>query len=116
MRIDPAVTDRLVTVDVALVGEPTRQLRNALTVTGRIQIERVADTLVVDKPTYVRDDQKRADFFRLDADGKRAERVSVEIGRVSVQEIEVLSGLQDGDVVLQGDMTDWLEEPVIRIQ
>jgi RND family efflux transporter MFP subunit len=116
MRIDPAVKDRLVTVDVALVGEPTRQLRPDLTVTGRIQIERVADTLVVGKPPQLRDDQERVELFRLDDEGKRAERVSVEIGRVSAREVEILSGLDAGDQIILADMTEWLEEPVVRIR
>jgi len=116
MRIDPAVTDRLVTVDVELVGDSTRQLRPDLTVNGRIQIERVPETLVVGKPAGLRDDQDRVDLFRLDAGGDRAERVSVEIGRVSAREIEILSGLDAGDEIILADMTEWLEEPVIRIR
>jgi RND family efflux transporter MFP subunit len=116
-RVDPAVSERLVTVDVDLVGKPTRQLRPDLTVTARIEIERVAETLVVDRPPQLRDDQEIVELFRfLDADGRRAERVRVEVGRRSAREVEILSGLKAGDRIILADMTDWLEESVIRIR
>lgn len=115
-RIDPAVSDRLVTVDIDLVGKPRRQLRPDLTVTARIEIDRVPETLVLDRPAGLRDDQQRVDLFRLADDGKRAELASVEIGRVSAREVEILSGLHAGDRVILADMSGWLEEPVIRIR
>jgi HlyD family secretion protein len=116
-RIDPAVTDRLVTVDVDLVGEPTRQLRPDLTVTARIEIQRVADTLVLDKPAGLREDAESVELFRFtDEDQRRAEKVRVEVGRFSASEVEILSGLEAGDRVILANMTDWLEEPVIRIR
>jgi HlyD family secretion protein len=114
-RKDPVVTDRYVTVDINLVGESERQLTPDVSVTARIQIERVENTLVVDKPSNLPDGQGRVELFRLNESSNQAELVSVAIGRVSVQEIEVLSGLEPGDRILQSDMSDWLEEPVIRI-
>lgn len=116
IRIDPAVSERLVTVDVELVGKPARQLRPDLSVVARIEIQRISDTLVVDRPAGLRDDQERVDMFRLDEGGDRARKVSVEIGRVSAREVEVLSGLEAGDRVILADMTEWLEEPVLRIR
>jgi RND family efflux transporter MFP subunit len=116
-RVDPAVSERLVTVDVDLVGKPTRQLRPDLTVTARIEIERVSETLVVDRPPQLRDDQDSVELFRfVDEDGHRAEKVHVEVGRRSAREVEILSGLTAGDRVILADMTDWLEEPVLRIR
>lgn len=114
-RKDPAAVDGLVTVDVEIVSESAHQLRPDVSVTGRIRIERVADTLVVNRPPYIRDGHQRMDLFRLDENGDRAERISAEIGRVSVREMEVLSGVVAGDRILQSDMTDWLDEPLIRI-
>jgi HlyD family secretion protein len=86
-------------------------------VTARIEIERVAETLVVDRPPQLRDDQEIVELFRfLDADGRRAEKVRVEVGRRSAREVEILSGLKAGDRIILADMTDWLEESVIRIR
>jgi multidrug efflux pump subunit AcrA (membrane-fusion protein) len=115
-RIDPAVQERLVTVDVELTGEPTRQLRPDLTVTARIVIDRVPETLVLGRPPTVRDDTETAELFRLDRDGNRASRVTVQIGRISARTVEILDGLEAGDQVILSDMTDWIEEPEVRIR
>jgi RND family efflux transporter MFP subunit len=116
MRIDPAVSERLVTVDVALTGDAERQLRPDLTVTARIVIDRVPDTLVVDRPAGLRDDAEKVELFRLDRDGNRASRVSVEIGRISARSVEIVGGLEAGDRIILADMTEWIEEPEIRIR
>jgi HlyD family secretion protein len=116
MRIDPAVSERLVTVDIELSGEPTRQLRNELSVMAKIVIDRVPETLVLRKPAGMRDDAETAELFRLNGDGSRASRVTVQIGRISQQYIEVLGGVEAGDKILVSDMTDWIEEPEVRIR
>lgn len=116
-RVDPAVIDNLVTIDVDLVEESARQLRPDTSVTARIEIDRVQETLVLDRPPGLRNDQKTVELFRyIDRDGRRAEKVTVTIGRVSAREVEILSGLSAGDRVILSDMQDWLEEPVIRVR
>lgn len=115
-RIDPAVIDRLVIVDVELTGEPGRQLRPDLTVTARIVIDRVPETLVVDRPAGLRDDADEVELFRLDRDGNRASRVSVQIGRISARSVEIVGGLEAGDRIILADMTEWIEEPEVRIR
>lgn len=115
-RVDPTVRDRLVTVDVALdPGAPTT-LRPDLSVTARIELERVDDALVLDRPVNLRDEHETLELFRLAAGGDRAERVTVEIGRASARQVEILSGLADGDRVILADMSDWVGEPVVRIR
>jgi HlyD family secretion protein len=81
-----------------------------------IEIERVADTLIVARPANLRDRQEKADLFRLREDGRSAEKVSVELGRKSAHEVEILSGLEAGDRVILADMSEWIEEPVIQIR
>jgi HlyD family secretion protein len=115
-RISPAVTNRQVEVDVAFVEEPQRQLRPELSVVGRILVGRVPDTLIVERPTNIRDDQTEAQLYRLTDGGQRAERTLLAIGRMSAQEMEILNGLEAGDEIITSDMTDWLEESVIRIR
>ena len=115
-RIDPAVTERLVTVDVELTGDSGRQLRPDLTVTARIVIDRVPETLVVDRPAGLRDDAEEVELFRLDRDGNRALRVPVQIGRISARSVEIVGGLEAGDRIILADMTEWIEEPEVRIR
>jgi multidrug efflux pump subunit AcrA (membrane-fusion protein) len=115
-RVEPAVRDRLVTVDIALKGEGHTGLRPDLSVTARIEIDRAPETLVLDRPAGLRDDQTSANLFRLAGAGNRAERVSVEIGRTSSRQVQIASGLNAGDRVILADMTEWLDEPEIRIR
>jgi HlyD family secretion protein len=110
------VKDRLVTLDVALDGHGHTGLRPDLTVTARIEIARSAETLVLDRPAGLRDDQTSVALFKLDDEGRYATRVDVEIARVSGRQVEVASGLRSGDRVILADMTDWLEEAEIRIR
>jgi HlyD family secretion protein len=114
-RIDPTVRDRLVTVDVELVGESKTPLRPDTSVTARIELERVPDTLLLDRPVQLRDEDETVLLFRR-IDGDRAERVRVEVGRASPRQIEILSGLEPGDDVILADMSEWVDEPVVRMR
>ena len=44
-------------------------------------------------------------LFRFDPDGKNASRVTVKLGRASVNTIEVIEGLKVGDKVILSDMS-----------
>jgi len=113
-RVEPTVRDRLVTVDIALDGTGHTGLRPDLSVTARIEIDRVANTLVLDRPAGLRDDQTTANLFRLDGSA-HARRVPVDIRRVSSRQIEIAGGLKAGDKVILADMTEWFDELEIRI-
>lgn len=116
MRIDPTVRERAVNVDVRLVSDKLPSLRPDLSVTARIELERVDDALVMDRPLAVRGENESISLFRLSASGDRAERVPVEIGRTSQRQVEVLHGLQAGDRVILSDLSDWQEQSVVRIR
>lgn len=106
VRIDPAVVNGTVTVDVALEGELPRGARPDLSVDGTIEIERLQDVLFVGRPAYGQP-ESTIGVFRLDPDGEYARRVTVETGRASVNAIEIRSGLREGDVVILSDMSQW---------
>jgi len=115
-RIDPTVRDRSVHVDVALEDAQLDRLRPDLSVTARIELERVADVLVLDRPAGLRDEFESLRLFRLIESGERARATNVKIGRVSTRQVEVLEGLSAGDRVILADMTEWREEPLLRIR
>ena len=46
-----------------------------------------------------------ASLFKIVNDGKEAVRVSVKLGRASVNTIEVLGGLEVGDKIILSDMS-----------
>ncbi len=105
MRIDPAVRNGTVQVDVALVGELPAGARPDLTVDGIIEIERLTDVVFVGKPAYAQADTV-TQLFRVDESGV-AERVQVRLGRTSVNQVEILEGLDPGDQVILSDISAW---------
>ncbi|MGA2182004.1 MAG: HlyD family efflux transporter periplasmic adaptor subunit [Bryobacteraceae bacterium] len=105
-RIDPAVTNGTVDVDVKLDGKLPDGARPDLSVDGTVEIERLADVLFVGRPVIGQANQKIG-LFKIDPDGKGATRVTVALGRSSVNTIEVVDGLQVGDRVILSDMSAW---------
>lgn len=115
-RIDPTVRDRLVTVDVTLVDTGSVPLRPDLSVLARVELQRVEDVLVLDRPVVSRGGYERLELFRLRRGGDRAERVTVETGRASARQVEIVSGLEEGDVVILTDLSEWADQPELRIR
>lgn len=105
-RIDPAVQNGTVTVDVALDGALPQGARPDLSVDGTIDLDRLSDVLYVGRPA-VGNENSTINLFRLATDGKTAVRVPVKVGRVSVNNIQVLAGLNAGDTVILSDMSRW---------
>ena len=114
-RIDPAVENGTVTVDVALDGELPRGARPDLTVDGSIELERMDDILFVGRPVFGQEESV-VSLFRVEADGTHASRMRVSLGRASVNTIEVLEGLQPGDRVVLSDMSTWDQFDRVRIE
>lgn len=114
-RIDPAVQDGSVTVDVALEGELPRGARPDLSVDGVIEIERLPNVLHVDRPAYGQPGGT-VGLFKLEPGGHTAVRTEVRLGRSSVNTVEVLSGLQEGDVVILADMSAWDRAQKVRLR
>jgi HlyD family secretion protein len=106
MRIDPAVQNGTVTVDVSLEGELPRGARPDLSVDGTIQVERLDDVLHVGRPAYGQANSA-VGLFKLVGDGTEAMRVNVRLGRTSVNTVEILGGLVQGEKVIISDMSRW---------
>jgi HlyD family secretion protein len=104
MRVDPAVQNGTVTVDVKLTGELPKGARPDLSVDGTIDLEKLTDVLYVGRPAFGQENSTIS-LFKLDPDGKGAVRVPVKVGRASVNSIQVLEGLHEGDTVILSDMS-----------
>ncbi|MGH9758314.1 MAG: efflux RND transporter periplasmic adaptor subunit [Candidatus Acidiferrales bacterium] len=106
MRIDPAVVNGTVAVDIALDGPLPSGARPDLSVEGTIEIKRLPDVLYVGRPVHGEPDTT-VGLFKLVDDGKAAERVQVTLGHTSVNAVEITKGLQAGDQVILSDMSAW---------
>jgi HlyD family secretion protein len=103
-RIDPSILNGTVTVDVALNGTLPDGARPDLSVDGTIQLMKLDDVVFVGRPVFGQQDQT-VSLFKIEPDGKYANKVKVAFGRSSVNTIEVKSGLNVGDRVILSDMS-----------
>jgi len=99
MRVDPAVQNATVTVDVKFTGELPKGTRPDLSVDGTIDLERMADVLYVGRPAFGQENSTIS-LFKLNPDGQSAVRMPVKVGRASVNSIQVIEGLREGDTSL----------------
>lgn len=114
-RIDPAVQNGTVTVDVALDGALPQGARPDLSVDGTIDLDRLTDVLFVGRPASGNENSTLS-LFKLAPDGKSARRVPVQVGRASVNSIQVLNGLGQGDTVILSDMSKWDSTDRVRVE
>jgi HlyD family secretion protein len=114
IRVDPAVLEGTVTVDVALLGALPKGARPDLSVDGTIEIERLDGILYVGRPAYGQA-ESTIGLFRLLEDGETAVRVQVQLGKSSVNTIEILEGLEQGDEVILSDTSAWDAYDRIRL-
>ncbi len=114
-RIDPAVRDGSVQVDVTLAGTLPPGARPDLSVDGRIRIALLHDVLSVGRPALAKADGDIS-LFRLDPSGHTATRVPVRIGAASVDRVEILHGLKAGDQVILSDTSQWDKYDQIKIE
>jgi len=113
-RIDPAVQNGTVQVDVEITGELPPGARPDLSVEGTIQIERLANVLYVGRPAFGQPNSE-VRLFRLNASDGIAARVPVKLGRSSVNLIEITQGLNVGDQVVLSDTSAWDAYDRIRL-
>ena len=106
VRIDPSVQNGTVTIDVALPRDLPRSARPDLSIDGNVVIQRLDDVTYVGRPAYGQANQ-RVGMFLVVEDGQYAQRVNVMLGASSVNEIAVLEGLKEGDIVILSDMSQW---------
>jgi HlyD family secretion protein len=105
-RIDPSVQNGTVTVDVTITDPLPRGARPDLSVDGTIELERLDDVVYVGRPAFGQE-HSLVGIFKLDPNGAYATRTQVQLGRSSVNTIEIVSGLQPGDRVILSDMSQW---------
>jgi HlyD family secretion protein len=113
-RIDPSVLNGTVTVDVRLKGPLPAAARPDLSVDGTIQLAKLDEVVYVGRPVFGQENST-AQLFKLEPDGKYANKIKVAFGRSSVNTIEVKDGLKVGDRVILSDMSQYDAYDRIRL-
>jgi HlyD family secretion protein len=120
-RIDPAAQQGTVTVDVKLLldqmpgGKLPEGARPQLSVDGTVEITRLPDVLYVGKPAFGQSNST-VGLFKVIDDGEYAVRTNVQLGLGSVNLIEVIQGLEEGDEVILSDMSRWDSVDRVRLR
>jgi multidrug efflux pump subunit AcrA (membrane-fusion protein) len=114
MRVDPGVQNGTVTVDVKLTGELPKGARPELSVDGTIDLERMDNVLYVGRPAFGQENSTIS-LFKLSPGGQGALRVPVKVGRASVNSIQIIEGLREGDAVIFSDMSRWDNTDRVRL-
>ncbi len=114
-RIDPNVSNGTRTVDVQLDGPLPAGAVPGLSVDGTIDLARLHDVLYVGRPA-LGNDNSTLSLFKETPDRKEAVRVPVKVGRSSVNSIQILEGLKEGDVVILSDMSRYDNVDRIRLE
>ena len=113
-RIDPAVKNGMVLIDVALTSKLPNEARPDLTVDGLIEISNIADALYIKRPVYA-PSHATVNLYTLSDDKGFANKRAVNLGQTSVNNIQILSGLSVGDEVIISDSTAWQDHQQIMI-
>lgn len=114
IRVDPAVEQGTVTVDVELDGKLPKGARPDLSVDGTIELERLDNVVYVGRPAFGQDNST-VGLFKIVAGSSDAIRTPVKLGRSSVNTIEIQEGLQPGDQVILSDTSAWDSHDRIRL-
>ncbi|HEU4993779.1 MAG TPA: HlyD family efflux transporter periplasmic adaptor subunit [Gemmatimonadaceae bacterium] len=115
MRQDPGSAQGTVVVEIAIDGELPRGARADMSVDGTIELERLPNVMYVGRPAYGSADSK-VGLFKVSEDGKEATRITVELGRTSVNTVEIKNGLAVGDSVIISDMSQWDNVSRVRLK
>ncbi|MBZ4398421.1 HlyD family efflux transporter periplasmic adaptor subunit [Myxococcus sp. MISCRS1] len=114
-RVAPAASQGTVRVEVSLPAQLPRGARPDLTVEGTVELERLANVLSVGRPAGAQPNGTMS-LFRLMPGSDEAVRVPVQLGRGSVNAVEVLQGLAEGDQVVLSDMAAWDAVERVRLR
>lgn len=114
IRINPAVRNGTVEVDVAPVGDAPKGLRSGLDVQGEIVLAKLDDVMYMDRPAGVQAGQTLS-VFKLVPDSGTAVRTKAELGRTSANAVQVVAGLKPGDKVVVSDTSQWSQYDRIEL-
>ncbi len=114
IRVDPAVEQGTVTVEVAIDAQLPKGARPDLSVDGTVELERLDNVVYVGRPAFGQDNST-VGLFKIVSGSSEAVRTPVKLGRSSVNTIEIQNGLQPGDQVILSDTSAWDSHERIRL-
>ncbi len=114
IRVDPAVIKGNVQVDVEFTGTLPTDARPDLAVEGEIKVTEISDTLFINRPLFAQS-QSTSNIYKLSENGDFAQQTSVQLGKGSIEKIQIISGLKLGERVIISDPSNWDTYQKIRL-
>ena len=115
IRTDPSSIAGTVTVDVSIDDALPEGTRSELAVDGTITLEKLNNVLFIGRPGFGQAESS-VGIFKIAPNKGEANRVTVQLGKASVNTIEVRSGLSVGDSVIISDMSTFDNTNRVRIK
>ncbi|TMN87592.1 efflux transporter periplasmic adaptor subunit [Pseudoalteromonas phenolica] len=94
--ISPEVNNREVTARVRFEQSSMSNIRQNQRLSGRILLENRSDVLMVKRGAFL----NQGGFVAYKVNGERAERIEITTGVISINHVEVLAGLSQGDQII----------------
>jgi len=113
-RIDPAVVNGTVQVDVELTSKLPDEARPDLSIDGEIFITQKKSSLFVRRPAFSQASQTMA-IYLVNNEQTTAQQTPVEFGLSSSVDIEVISGLKVGDRIIVSEQTSFERHKLITL-
>lgn len=113
-RFNPVVEKGTILVEVDLMDKLPSGVRSEQSVDGMITIEQMPDALYVGRPVSS-SPQTEEGIFKVSSKNS-AQRVTVRFGKESVTNIQILSGLSEGDKIILSDMSKFGKDDEVSIE
>lgn len=114
IRIDPAVVNGTVQVDVALESPLPNEARPDLSIDGEITVAKKEHALFVRRPVFSQANQTLP-IFKIDQPGSYANKVDVTFGLASSSKIEIKQGLKEGDQIIVSEQSSFARHDKIAL-
>lgn len=103
-RIDPAVVDGVIGVELAALDTLPPTARINASVAARILIKQLDDTLSITRPARLGRNADKVALYRVEQGSRQATRVEVSFGARSSSRAQILDGLEEGALVILSDL------------
>jgi HlyD family secretion protein len=111
--VHPTVTNNIIKFSIILEDKTTSWLRPSLKTEAYVVTDFRKDALKLYNGSFYKGGTSQAVYVVA---GDRAVKTAVKIGKSNFDEIEILSGLKEGDQVITSDMTAYEHRDIINIK
>jgi HlyD family secretion protein len=115
VHIDPNVQNGTVSIDLKLLGSQPREARTDLSASGSIDVQSIPHATYVQWPLQTKDNAPLS-LFKVSNDGKEAHRVTITLGHISNDRVEIAEGLVPGDHIVVSDMSPWRHYKTLQLK